>query len=196
MSMWSYFLADVQDPRLAHTWRWPDGGTSTGYTASLFADEMLAWSRWQLGWLGPDQVHCVTDPHTTVTLTPAADPGDGTAMVAVPISESEVIVVEARRKIGDDQGQAYESPDGVRTTYPALATEGVLVYTVDATLESGDLPLKVVGDSGNGQVDDYPILVSGQSVTIHGYTITVVSTTPDTTITITHTPKRSDPPNP
>jgi hypothetical protein len=78
-------------------------------------------------------------------------------MVAIPISESEVIVVEARRKIGYDKGQAYESPDGARTTYPA----------------------------------DYPILVSGQSVTTDGYTITVVSTTPDTTITITHAPKRS-----
>ena len=185
MSMWSYFLADEQDPRLAHTWRWPDGNTSRGYTGSLHADEMLAWSRWQLGWLEPAQVLCVTDQRTTVTLTPVADPGEGIAMVAIPVSESEAIVVESRRKIGYDKGQEVTFPDGLQTTYPALATEGVLVYTVDATLETGELPLKVAGDSGDGLVDNYPILTGGQSVTTHGYTITVVSTRPHTTITIT-----------
>ena len=189
MSMWSYFLTDEQDRRLAHTRYWPDGGTSRGYVGSLFADEMLAWSRWQLGWLEPDQILCVTDRHTTVTLTPSAEPGEGTAMVAIPVSESEVIVIEDRRKIGYDIGEEFVSLDGGRTTFPALVTEGVLVYTVDATLESGDLPLKVVGDSGNGQVDDYPILTSGQSVTTHGYTITVISTKPHTTITITQNPQ-------
>ena len=189
MSMWSRFLADGQDPRLAHVWEWPDGGTATGYASSLHADEMLAWSRWQLGWLEPDQVLCVTDQHTTVTLTPVADPGEGTAMVAIPTSETEAIVIENRRRIGYDKGTEYVQPDGARTTFPVLATEGVLVYTVDASREGGDLPLKVAGDSGNGQVDDYPILTRGQSVTIHGYTITVTSTTPHTTITITQDPQ-------
>ena len=150
---------------------------------------MLAWSRWQLGWLQPDQIQCVTDQHTTVTLHPVADPGQGTVMVAIPVSESEVIVVENRRKIGYDRGTDQVQQNGAQTTIPALATEGVLVYTVDATLGSGDLPLKVAGDSGNGQVDDYPNPRSGQSVTIHGYTITVVSTTPHTTITITQNPQ-------
>ena len=188
MSMWIRFLADDRDPRLTHEWHWPDGNTSTGYVDSLHADEMLAWSRWQLGWLQPDQILCVTDQHTTVTLTPVADPGQGTAMVAIPVSESEVIVVENRRKIGYDRGTDQVQQSG-QTTIPALVTEGVLVYTVDATLGSGELPLKVAGDSGDGRVDDYPILVSGQSVTIHGYTITVVSTTPHTTITITQNPQ-------
>ncbi|MCE2528535.1 MAG: hypothetical protein J4G11_01530 [Acidimicrobiia bacterium] len=45
--------------------------------------------------------------------------------------------------------------------------------------------MKVVGDSGDGRVDDYPVLVSGDRVTVHGYTITVVTTMPHTTITIT-----------
>ena len=151
---------------------------------------MLAWSRWQLGWLEPSQVLCLTDQHATITLTPVADPGDGTAMVAIPVSESEAIVIENRRKTGYDKGKEYVGANGTETTYPALINEGVLVYTVDASLRGGDLPLKVAGDSGNGQVDDFPILVEGQSVTVHGYTITVVSTTPRTTITIT----QDDPP--
>ena len=188
MGMWIRFLADKRDPHLTHTWYWPRGVTSAGYVNSLEADEMLAWSRWLIGWLQPDQIQCVTDEHATVNLTPVADPGEGTAMVAIPVSESEVIVVESRREIGYDRGTDHVQHDG-RTTFPALATEGVLVYTVDATLGSGDLPLKVAGDSGNGRVDDYPILTSGQSVTTHGYTITVVSTTPQTTVKITKNPQ-------
>ena len=185
MGLAAYFLTGEQDPRLAHTWRWPDGGTSTGYANPLLADEMLAWSRWQLGWLEPSQVLCLTGRHATVTLTPVAEPGKGIAMVARPVSESEVIVVETRRKVGYDEGREYIAPDGLSTTFPALVTEGVLVYKVDARLGTGDLPLKVAGDSGDGRVDDYPILVSGESVTVYGYTITVISTTPRTTVTIT-----------
>ena len=107
-------------------------------------------------------------------------------MVAIPVSDSEVIVIENRRKTGYDRGKEYAAgPSGTETTYPALINEGVLVYTVDASRGGGDLPLKVAGDSGDGQVDDFPILVEGRSVTVHGYTITVLSTTPHTTITIT-----------
>ena len=184
MGLAAYFLTNEQDPRLAHTWRWPDGGTSTDYTNTLLATEMLAWSRWQLGWLEPSQVLCLTGHHAIVALTPVAEPGEGIAMVARPVSESELIVVEARRKTGYDGGRDYVSPDGLSTTFPTLATEGVLVYKVDARLGTGELPLKVPGDSGDGRVDDYPILVSGESVTVYGYTITVETTTPHVTVTI------------
>ena len=140
--------------------------------------EMLAWSRWQLGWLDPSQIHCVTEPDTTVTLHPIAlDPGGAAAMAAIPLSQSEVIVIESRRKLGYD-GEYYTS----------LVTEGVFVYTVNATLGSGSLPIKVAGDPGNGLIDRYPILTVGQSVTTHGYTITVDSDNGDAhTVTITRT---------
>ena len=67
---------------------------------------------------------------------------------------------------------------------PALLTEGVLIYTVDAARSSGRLPLVIAGDNGNLQVDRYPILTDGESVSIHGYTITVQSST-DATHTVT-----------
>ena len=126
------------------------------------ADEMLAWSRWQLGWLDADQVRCIRDDQETVDLGPVSDPGDGIAMAAIPLSSTDVIVLESRRKIGYDK-------------YAALANEGVLVYTVDADIDSGDLPIKVAGDTGRGNTYEYPILDAGQSVTVRGYTITVVS---------------------
>ncbi len=72
---------------------------------------------------------------------------------------------------------------------PALISEGVLVYVVDALIGSGDLPMRLAGDSGNGQVDGFPVLVPGESVTMRGYTITVTADDGDTHIvSINRTP--------
>ena len=171
----AFFLASEQDSRLAHVWHYPDG-QSTAYSRTLDAQEMLAWSRWQLGWLQADEILCMTDSEATVALHPvAADPDQGTAMAAIPLSAHEVVVIESRRTIGLDAGVDHVEPNGVRTTFPGLGSEGVLVYTVDAALGGGQLPIKVAGDSGNGRFDTYPVLSVGQSVTVRGYTITVVS---------------------
>ena len=186
MGLHGYFLADPQDPRLAHDWVDRDGHRSTGYRLHLGAREMLAWSRWQLGWIDPDQMSCVTENEATVQLSRVARPGDGIAVAAVPLSRDRAIVVESRRKTGFDERLDYRSPDGARTSFPALITEGVLVYTVDASRRSGDTPVKLPGDTGDGIVDDYPVLKPGDSVTVWGYTIKVVDDDGDIhTVTIT-----------
>ena len=184
MGMGIWFLADARDRRLAYIVHHPNGARSAEYGSILAAREMLAWSRWQLGWLDASQIRCITDSEATVSLTPLAAPGDGPAMAAIPLSDTELIVVESRRRIGYDEEQQYRWPNGARTRFPALATEGVLVYTVDTARGTGQLPIRVAGDTGNGQIDAYPILTVGQSVTIGGYTITVQSAT-DTTHTVT-----------
>ena len=197
MGMKAYFPAPAEDPRLAYGWLRPDGSRHRDYYYGYAeAFEMLAWSRWQLGWLKGSQVRCVTEPEATITLGPIAAPGDQTAMAAVPLSETEMIVIESRRKLGydtyhrditgDNLCPGREGQACLLTGVPALLDEGVLVYTVDSTLGDGELPLKVAGDTGDGQVPDYPIFTQGQSVTTHGYTVTVQSATPTThTITIT-----------
>ena len=140
--------------------------------------EMLAWHRWQLGWLNERQVHCVTDETAAVTLAPVARTGGAVAMAAVPINRYEVIVIESRRDIGYDR---YDGGGhGWRAYYPNLAEEGVLVYTVDTLVDSGDLPVLIAGDNGNGQVESFPVLQPGESVTIAGYTITVTADSGDT----------------
>ena len=72
-------------------------------------------------------------------------------MAGVPLSDTEVIVIESRRSTGYDSGSA-------------LLAEGVLVYTVDAGVSSGLLPIKLAGDPGNAHLDDYPLLAVGESV--------------------------------
>ena len=189
MGLRVYFPADPQDPRLLQEWRFPDGARTTGYATVLETLEMLAWSRWQLGWLDPAQIRCVTENEATVTLDPVADPKDNIAMAAIPLSGTAVIVIESRHKIGYDNPREERYSDGLTGTFPALITEGVLVYTVDASRLGGQLPLVVAGDTGNLQVDRYPILTDGESVTIRGYTIMVQSSTDSThTVTITNPP--------
>ena len=137
------------------------------------APEMLAWSRWQLGWLDDDQIRCISEPDATVMLSPVADPGDGIAMAAVPLSEDDLIVIESRRRIGYDKRAA-------------LGEGRVIVYTVDAGIDSGRLPIKLAGDAGRGHTLVNPILSEGDSITVRGYTITVIADDGDThTVTIT-----------
>ena len=174
MGLRTAFTADPADRRLSFRVRLP-GRTVTVYNYSLNAYEMLAWSRWQLGWIDESQVRCVTAPNVTVVLGSVADPGDAVAMVAVPLSNSEVLVMESRRRIGYDTGREYRDDEGVEGTLPVLAHEGVLVYTVDASRASGELPARLAGDRGDGLFDEYPLLTRGQQVTVRGYTIRVVA---------------------
>ena len=187
MGLGARFRTESSDERLQHLWRFPDGGTSSGQADTFKVREMLGWSRWQFGWLDPSQVHCDSGDGATVSLAPIAQPGDAVALAVVPLTLHDVIVIESRRTVGYDTGREYVSPNSrARTTLPGLVSEGVLVYTVDTFIGSGDLPVKVAGDNGNSRVDDFPVLGVGDSVTLHGYTITVTADDATThTISIT-----------
>ena len=186
MGLTAVFRARAADRRHRIDWVYPDGGRTTSYAELLDADEMLAWSRWQLGWLDESQVRCINTPDARVSLGPVADPGAGVAMAVVPLSETEMLVIESRRQIGYDAVEMERFPNGVVASVPRLAVEGVLIYTVDASLLTGQLPLRLAGDSGNGQVDAYPILVRGERAFVAGYTIGVVADDGDThTVQIT-----------
>ena len=140
---------------------------------SLYA--MLAWSRWQLGWLEPSQIRCIVEPSATVTLTAIDQPGDGVAMIAVPVGETEVIVIESRRIRAFDRGVFWGYD---RDIVDVVNDGGVLVYTVDSSLR--ELPIRYATDGGEGILDQSPILPVGTSITVRGYEITVVEDTGDT----------------
>ncbi|MCY3632526.1 MAG: hypothetical protein OXH29_07640 [bacterium] len=151
--------------------------TDSSFYPRTYAFEMLAWSRWLLGWLQPEQVSCITGQDAVIPLSPIAEPGDGIAMAAIPLSETEVIVIESRRKLGYDTEENGNFLDG-----------GVFVYTVDVTLGSGELPLKIGEDAGNGYIERSPILGIGESVNVRGYSVTFESSSPETdTVVITKT---------
>ena len=149
--------------------------TDASFYSHTYAFEMLAWSRWQLGWLQPEQISCITGDDATVMLTPIAEPGSGTAMAGVSLSDTEVIVIENRRRLG------YDTEENGN-----FLGEGVMVYTVDASLGSGELPMKIGEDTGEGHVEHSPLLAAGESIDVRGYRIAVQSSSPESdTVVIT-----------
>lgn len=175
----------------------------THYDRDLEAREMLAWSRWQLGWLDEERVACLADPtDVTVELGPVAAPGDGLAMVAIPHHADDriVIVVESRRPVGYDRPETVSGVAGdavpYRYTDHSLPGEGVMVYMVRSDRRSGELPLLLWTDGGDGEVDEAPILTPGARWWLGEpgapggqYQVEVVSSGPDTdTIRVTFRP--------
>ena len=183
---------------------WPAGyHDGTGHDRYIEAREMLAWSRWQLGWLDEARVACLGRPSDlTVELAPVASSNGKVAMVAIPHHRDDdlVIVIESRRRIGYDRPEAVSGvgDNGVtyRYTDHSLPGEGVIVYLVRADRRSGELPLLLWTDSGDGEVDESPVMTPGyewwlgQPGTENGqYRIEVLSSTETTdTIRVTFTP--------
>lgn len=119
---------------------------------------LLAFERWNLGWLSDDQIICSDAAITSQLISPVESPG-GVKAVIVPISKTKALVVESRRAIGLDK---------------AMKKFGALVYIVDSSIQSGFGPVKVY--PSNVTTDprylDAPRAV-GESVKIEGITVTV-----------------------
>lgn len=148
-------------------------GLSARYPARSQGDassysSMLAWSRWQLGWLTEQQVECINTPEATVRLAPLHRPAGGVAMAALPVSHDAIIVIESRRESAYDTAGQLDAGSNVMA-------ERVLVYTIDPTLGGGRRPIKFATDNGNGYLMQYPLLAAGESLEVKGYTITVTA---------------------
>ncbi len=130
-----------------------------------YAPEYFAYERWQLGWIDDEQIYCQVDElEQTNTLTAIEIPG-GLKAVVYPVSETKVIVVESRRRLGYDAN---------------LPKEGVLVYIVDTAIASGagtlSIVLPVPGDFSQATLGpNESVYVSGT-----GIVVTVIESTSTT----------------
>ncbi|MGX2997045.1 M6 family metalloprotease domain-containing protein [Streptomyces sp. JNUCC 64] len=166
-----------------HVGDWDVMGSQFG-----LAPDPLAWHKWKLGWLDPDQVVCVDGRgEGPVTLEPVSvGPGSGTesggapagaAAVAGPVARSvlpEAGTGPAARRAGPGYGTKLAVVRTGRTTAIAVearaavgndrstCAEGVLVYRVRSEAASGDGPVRVVdGHPGTDACPDrsvYPPL--------------------------------------
>lgn len=118
-----------------------EGGGSVGHWDIMSEDwgannDFLGWHKWKLGWLDNGQITCASEPGTTErTLEPLETDG-GTKLAVVPLGEDSGYVVEVRTAAGNDE---------------AVCRPGVLIYQVDADVETGRGPIAVAdstGDSG------------------------------------------------
>lgn len=125
-----YTYGDLQPKNPAGAWDlMSSGGGAVGF---------IGWHRHKLGWMDDNRKAYLTKGIHEIDLTPL-DAKDGVSMLVVPVdqhdSPSKVYVVE----IGQPP-----IPGKDEMPYPA----GVLVYSVDATLATGENPVVVHGRDG------------------------------------------------
>lgn len=119
-----------------------DGGGAVGHWDIMSEDwgannDLLGWHKWKLGWLDSRQIGCATRRGTTeLTLAPLASSTDGRKLAFVPLSEKSGYAIEVRTRAGNDD---------------AVCKPGVLIYRVDADVDTGNGPITVADserDSG------------------------------------------------
>ncbi|MFJ6569807.1 M6 family metalloprotease domain-containing protein [Streptomyces sp. NPDC091292] len=110
-----------------------DGGGAVGHWDIMSEDwgannDLLGWHKWKLGWLDDDQIACASKRGTTdYTLSPLARKG-GQKLAFVPLDTRTGLAVEVRTHEGNDE---------------AVCKPGVLVYRVDADVDTGRGPVTV-----------------------------------------------------
>ena len=105
------------------------------------AGELLTWEKRKLGWIDEAQVDCLESAGgVEAVLTPNHVPG-GRKLVAVPLSPSRVLVAEVRSTAGGLDAN--------------LCSGGVLVYTVDAAVTTGNGPVRVEGSRISASGDPF-----------------------------------------
>ncbi|QFR97758.1 M6 family metalloprotease domain-containing protein [Streptomyces tsukubensis] len=118
-----------------------NGGGAAGHWDIMSEDwgasnDLFAWHKWKLGWLDDNQVSCASAPGATEhKLTPLAERG-GTKLAFVPLNSKSGYAIELRTHAGNDE---------------AVCRPGVLIYRVNANVDTGRGPIKVMDstkDSG------------------------------------------------
>jgi M6 family metalloprotease-like protein len=127
-----------------HTFGLPDlytsgGGGSVGHWDIMSEDwgadnDLLGWHKWKLGWLTDKQISCASYSGTLERdLEPLETPG-GRKMIFVPVSHNAGYAVEVRAPGGNDDG---------------ICRPGVLIYHVDADVDTGQGPVAISDSAGN-----------------------------------------------
>ncbi|GAB2791440.1 M6 family metalloprotease domain-containing protein [Streptomyces chlorus] len=110
-----------------------EGGAAVGHWDIMSEDwgannDLLGWHKWKMGWLDARQVHCAASTGTReYTLTPLAERG-GPKLVFLPLDAGSGYAVEYRTRAGNDE---------------AVCRPGILIYKVDADVETGMGPVTV-----------------------------------------------------
>ncbi|MCX4827608.1 M6 family metalloprotease domain-containing protein [Streptomyces sp. NBC_00006] len=111
-----------------------DGGGAAGHWDIMSEDwgagnDLLGWHKWKLGWLDDSQVGCAAQSGTTeYRLSPLARNDGRSKLVFVPLTRKTGYAIEVRTQGGNDE---------------AVCRAGVLVYKVDADVDTGQGPVKV-----------------------------------------------------
>jgi len=90
----------------------------------------FGWEKYILGWLDDSQIICHQTGEVAGNLV-SLTKKNGLKMIVIPISSSEVLVVENRTKEGIDK---------------MIPNPGIIAYVVNSSIESGKNPIKVLNN--------------------------------------------------
>ncbi|GGW15079.1 M6 family metalloprotease domain-containing protein [Streptomyces capoamus] len=116
-----------------------DGGGAVGHWDIMSEDwgadnDLLGWHKWKLGWLDGGQVGCAAARGSVeYSLSPLYRAGGG-KLVLVPITARTTYALEVRAQGGNDE---------------VVCRPGVLIYKVDATVDTGRGPVTVYDSHRN-----------------------------------------------
>lgn len=127
-SLWTYLIHEILHETNLNLHA-PGNGWATGVGQNHYPTQgggqsvsITAWEQFLLGWMTDDQVHCIAPEELvdeqTVILTPLEIYGGERRALVIPISNSDVLVVESRRPIGYSSSWSPEH-------------RGLLAYTVN-----------------------------------------------------------------
>lgn len=135
---------------------------------SAQAPGFFAYERWLLGWLDDSQIYCHSSGTIAVELEQLGSEG-GLKSLLVPLSYTESIVIESRRRTGFDS---------------SMPKEGVLVYVVDTSAERGGGPINVKPNAKSGSMKQNAPMITGNIYTYQNVTIEVIESRPSSDIVL------------
>ncbi|MER5181866.1 M6 family metalloprotease domain-containing protein [Streptomyces sp. NPDC002896] len=122
-----------------HTFGLPDlytqeGGSAVGHWDIMSEDwgannDLLGWHKWKLGWLDNGQISCASTRGTSEHVVTPLSRAGGQKLLFIPLTEKTGYAVEVRTKAGNDE---------------AVCKPGVLIYRVDADIDTGHGPITVM----------------------------------------------------
>ncbi|KAF2248075.1 M6 metalloprotease [Trematosphaeria pertusa] len=111
--------------------------------------DLFAWHKWRLNWIEDGDVNCVAENGVTTHRLSPIEVAGGTKAIAIPVNATGYVMAEVRSKQGANSEACDEGT-------------GVLLYTTDSALGSGDGPVRVIDTkpetSGCGSEDNGALL--------------------------------------
>ena len=108
------------------------GGWSAMGDVSGVGPDFFAWDKWRIGWVSDEAVDCIveqgTSEHVLIPLETESTK-DGVKAVVVASNQTSALVAEVRIAEGLDS---------------KVCAPGVLLYTVDTSVETGHGPVRVI----------------------------------------------------